>query len=183
MSRALTEHGLQSFFVSPTGDEFAQLRNDALQTAGYDFLAASLVALERRLNHEKPSILLKELGDISPSFHICPRYHYVDARIREALGEVTEMELSIDRLRACITAIVETGEGSRVDPFLGLFLTDQDDVLRAIGERSRSSAFVQEKAHAYDVVTAHSGSEYWFDVTDVVDLRLGNRVSAMVSDV
>jgi hypothetical protein len=100
---------------------------------------------------------------------MCPRFHYVEARIRENLGELASMNESIRRLRACLTAIIETGEGSKDSPFRITFMSDEDDVVRSFGEKVRCQQFVSRgpRQH-FDVLTAHSGVEFWFDVSKLL---------------
>lgn len=172
MGHALTKKFSQEFFEAPTAERFLELQQYAIEAAdGYDFAASKLLALEAQLNTTSPSTLLEELKSLPEIFQICPRYHYVEARIRESLGEVKQMQDSIGKLRACLRAIVETGEGSQESPFVITFVSDQDDVVRSLGEQVRCTTFLQAKDHSCDVVTAHSGVEFWFDVTPIVARR------------
>lgn len=163
MSRVLVD--IRKFFDSPTIGEFEKLQQQVLESNDYDPSATQLQQTEISLATQSPTHALQALSELSDDYLICPRFHYVEARIREILGEVAEMRESIERLRACIRAIVETGDGSQESPFKITFLTDADDVVLSMGERKRCQQPVLRNGKQLDVITAHSGVEFWFDVT------------------
>lgn len=168
MSRALTKKSHQEFFETRNSKQFAQLQQLAIESDEYDFNVLQLVKLESQLNTCNPSQLLDAFEQLPEHLQVCPRYHYVAARLRESLGETERMQASIENLRACLTAIVEMAEGTQESPFSIAFVTDADDVLRSLGESTRCSAFVQNQNRSFDVMTAHSGHDFWFDVTKIV---------------
>lgn len=176
MSRVLVD--TQKFFDSPTIGEFEMLQKKVFASNDYDPNASQLQQTEISLATQSPTRALESLSELSNDYQICPRFHYVEARIRESLGEVVEMRASIERLRACIGAIVESGEGSQESPFKITFLTDADDVVRSFGERKRYQQPVLSGGKQLDVITAHSGVEFWFDVTELAQRVEQNAQSA-----
>lgn len=168
MSRALTKKSHQEFFETRNSKQFAQLQKLAIESNEYDFNVTQLVKLEWKLNTCSPSQLLDAFQELPEHLQVCPRYHYVAARIHESLCETDRMQDSVEKLRACLTAIVEPAEGTRESPFFVAFVTDTDDVVRSLGESVRCSALVQNHDRSFDVMTAHSGHDFWFDVTKIV---------------
>ena len=168
MSHALTEQTTRKFFNDPTVYRFKAIQTLVLDSVDYDPSAAELLSIEAKLTSESPIRLLDKLDQLPSTYQICPRFHYVEARIRESLGEIHEMQQSVERLRAYLTAIVEAGDGCKDSPFAITFMTDEDDVVRSFGEKVRYQQILSAEDRQFDVVTAHSSVEFWFDVTSLM---------------
>ena len=169
MSHALTEKTSREFLAAPTVSRFKAVQTLVFTSNDYDPSATALRAIEARLPMDSPVELIQELNQLPCSYQICPRFHYVKARTRESLGEVHEMQEAISHLRSCLAAIVATGDGSKQSPFEATFITDEDDVVRSFGERVRYQQVLSIEDRSLDVVTAHSGVEFWFDVTRLME--------------
>ena len=72
-------------------------------------------------------------------------------------------------MQLCLRAISETGEGTKDAPYQITYLTDTDDILRAFGESVRCQQLVGSPDGYRDVVTAHSGDEFWFDIESMLE--------------
>ena len=174
MSHALTNKATVDFLQEPTVARFKSLQQQVFASARHDPTASTLRAIESGLANDSPSRLLKSLDKLSSDYAICPRFHYVEARIRESLGELELMQTSIGRLKACLSMIAETGEGTPNSPFAVTFLTDMDDLVRSFGEQVRCQQPETKNAKQFDVLTAHSGEEFWFDVSPMTNVTAGN---------
>ena len=108
MSRVLVD--TREFFESPKSGEFQKLQRRVLESNDYDPSATQLQQTEISLATQSPTHALKALSELSDDYQICPRYHYVEARIRESLGEVVQMREAIARLRACIKRSSKRGK-------------------------------------------------------------------------
>ena len=168
MSRVLSNPATQDFLKAPGIAGFRALQVLAFQADDFEPSARSLIQIELGLRTNTPTKSLDELHALSAHYAICPRYHYVEARIRESLGELDTMQQSISLLKDCLRVLCETGDGSQESPFEVTFLTDMDDVVRSFGERVRYQQPVVAGEMQYDVLTAHSGIEFWFDVMNLV---------------
>ena len=84
----------------------------------------------------------------------------------EAVGQVERMERSIEQLRTSLRLIAATGSGKKDLPYSIAFVTDQVDLVQSLGEQKRYHQTVTSAKQQLDVVTAHSGREFWFDVTE-----------------
>jgi hypothetical protein len=165
MSHALADS--QNFFETPTLVAYQNLQRLAFESPGYDPRVRQLLEIESQVAEASPAHSLNALSRLPAYLQICPRFHYVTARVREILGETDEMRASIQKLRTCLQSIMESGEGTRRSPFCIAFLTDQDDVLMSVGEQKRYQQSATGAKCQFDVVTAHSGVEFWFDVTEI----------------
>lgn len=181
MSHALTKEASQKFFDDPSVERFKTLQRSVMALEDYDPSAAKLVAIELKLASASPVRLLEKLDEIRDLYQICPRFHYVEARIRESLGEIEELQRAIERLRICLSIISETGDGSKEAPFSVTFFPDEDDVVRSFSEQTRYQQAVVTRLRQFDVLTAHSGIEFWFDVTAMARRRTADVQADQVS--
>ena len=169
MSRVAT-HNLK-FLNDLTVDQFKELQQIARQKTNYDPYCRALLSIEASLMEANPLETLDKLDSLAPTYQTCPRFHYLRARMFETLGEVERMQQSIEQLRTCLRLIAETGSGKKESPFSTAFVTDQADLLQSCGEQKRCQQTVTSAKQQFDVVTAHSGREFWFDVTDFASQR------------
>ncbi len=164
MSRASTD--VATFFSNPSLDGFKELQQLARLSADYDPYCRALLAIESSSRLTDPLVSLELLAKLERLHQSCPRFHYVSARIFEILGQQDQMQASIQRLQICLQMIGESGTGLKNSPFSVAFVTDQDDLVRSFGEQKRCQQTVNTAKKQFDVVTAHSGEEFWFDVTE-----------------
>lgn len=169
------------FFVDPNVDQFKDIQKRARLSPNYDPFCVELASIERNIADANPVETLQRLDDLEEVHQACPRFHYVEARVYELLGEEEAMQAAIDRLQTCLKMIAETGDGTRESPYSIAFITDQDDLLRAFGEQKRCQQSVNSTNRQYDVLVAHSGEEFWFDVTDIAKRRFSLRSTEMAS--
>lgn len=165
MSNVLSDRLLKSFFCSDNLDSFRQVQHRAFVAADFDPQAIALRRLESQLDMASPTDLLAGLEALPWFFQICPRRHFVEARIRENLGEIEDMQENVARMQHCLRMLMETGDGTREAPYCVTFVVDQRDILRVIGEEVRYQQMVEGGDRRFDVITAHSGEEVWFDAT------------------
>ena len=164
MSRASTD--VATFFSDPSLDRFTELQQLARLSTGYDPYCRALLAIECSIGVRDPLASWELLSKLEDSHQSCPRFHYVSARVFEILGQEDQMQAAIQRLQICLQMIAESGTGTKNAPYSVAFVTDQDDIVRSFGEQKRCQQTVNSAKKQFDVVTAHSGEEFWFDVTE-----------------
>ena len=182
MSHALIEQELRSFHSHPTEKKYRWLRRFVIAEGNYDPRATAVVALDSRVDATDPVELLVEIERLPWFWQLCPRLHFVQARVCEALGRKRRMLDSVALLQSCLHGLLATGNGSEDAPFAVTFLTDQRDLLRVIGEDLRYQQLVRLDDRCCDVITSHAGNDVWFDVTELLK-RLTVPVEAMDSRV
>ena len=163
MSRASTD--TLKFFDDPSVERFLELQQVVRESPAFDPYCRELLSIEGTVATSSPVVTLERLACIAETHQTCPRFHYVSARVHEILGELEEMRESVQRLQVCLKMIAETGDGDKESPFSVAFATDQADVLQAFGEAKRYQQTVVSGNRQFDVVTAHSGHEFWFNAT------------------
>lgn len=171
MNHALNIKASNAFFQRPSVAKFNAIQQIVFTSTDYDPAAESVIEIEQQLRNTNPGQLLRKLQQLPCEFDICPRMHYVEARLRESLGEVDVMQQAIKRLQICLEMIAESGEGTRDCPFVVTFVTDMDDIVRSFGEKVRYQQPVLSRIGQCDVLTSHSGIEFWFDVSKLARVR------------
>ena len=163
MSHATIDQAIQDFFRSPSADRYLFGQSAIFESGNYDPAARQVVSLESRISAGHHPVFA-ELKQFSEAFQLCPRFHYVHARIYERMDDADSLRTAVQRMQLCLRAISETGDGTKNSPYQITYLTDADDVVRAFGETVRSQQLVASPDGYRDVLTAHSGEEFWFDV-------------------
>lgn len=163
MSHATIEHTILDFFRSPSVDRYIAARFAIFESDDYDPPARQVLSLESRISAGHYAVSA-EISQFSPVFQLCPRFHYVHARISERNGDSGLVRTAVQKMQLCLRAIAETAEGTKDAPYQIIFLTDADDMVRAFGESVRYQQLVSSPNGYRDVLTAHSGEEFWFDV-------------------
>lgn len=185
MSNAFVEQTIHDFFRSPTVDCYLAAKRAACDSREYEPSARDLVALETSVARVKESqsltsrhgssarfsnvaaaqqMIEADLHDLPSTYRLCPRWHYLAGRVAEWHGDQASVRSSVQKMQLCLRAIAESGDGTKESPYQITFLTDADDLIRAFGESVRHQQLVSSPDGYRDVVTAHSGIEFWFDV-------------------
>ena len=168
MSQATIEQVVHAFFRSPTVDRYLTARFAIIETEAYEPGAREVVDLESLLASGQP-LSPADVERVDDAFQLCPRFHYVTARIAERLRQKDAVRIAVQRMQLCLRAISETGDGTVESPFLVTFRTDSDDIVRAFGESTRSQRLTVGESGYCDVLTTLSGDEFWFDVDELLE--------------
>jgi hypothetical protein len=83
------------------------------------------------------------------------------------LGDAAEAELCRFQFQTCLDGLLGTGEGTVTSPYQVLHISDQYDVMHALGLRGQNQHAVQRKRRCLDVISCEDGTEVWFDVGPV----------------
>ena len=168
MSHAI-EQSIRCFLKQPAAQRLVELQAEAFDCASYDPSARQLLDLESRLQCDDAAELLSELCQLDSIWELCPRYHFVKARIMETLRRPVEMRVAVKSMQSCLRGLMGTGEGTSHSPYCVTFLPDERDVMRVIGEEIRYRQVVFRSGRYCDVATSHTGHDVWFDVTPLVE--------------
>lgn len=71
-------------------------------------------------------------------------------------------------MQALLRALIDSGDGTREEPFVVTYVSDEYDILRALGLQAVSQRMLERSDGRYDVIGADDGQPYWFDVSRVV---------------
>lgn len=168
MSHATIDQAIQDFFRAPSVDRYQIAQTAIVECDDYDPSARDVTMLEARISAGHYPVSA-EIARFPSAFQLCPRFHFIQARLYERIGRASLRRTSVQHMQLCLRAISGTGEGTSASPYRITFLTDADDLVRAIGESVRCQQLISSPDGYRDVLTAHSGEEFWFDVETLLE--------------
>lgn len=151
----------ESFLNEPTPANYLRVRAQLLQSV-LPPTPQEIANLQMFCHAEAWERAAKWAAEISDDWLICPRYHYWRARIAEATSDEEGQYLSQFELQACLTAMLEAGDGSQARPYEVLYACDVPDVLAALNLEAIAQHCAQRDDGTYDVVTCADARELWF---------------------
>lgn len=164
---------LQTFLEAPTARTYRRVREALLeQLASCDTTPSlsprCLTELTELAVAEQFTTLLDVADSLQPAWALSPRIHYLAAIAAEECGDEEVAELERFTFQSCLEGILATGDGTAEAPYLITYLSDEYDVLSALGLEPRSQALVEQRGMLCDVTKCLDGSEVWFELTGIV---------------
>jgi hypothetical protein len=104
---------------------------------------------------------------------LSPRFHFLVGVAAEELGDPERADWHQQCARLCLTALLQSGAGSRKDPYLCTYPWDCYDILRVLGRQAQGQRLIQYEGRWFDVLATESGQDVWFDVTEILQAGLG----------
>ena len=100
-----------------------------------------------------------------PGWILNPGIHQMLSFAWHKLGQEEAAQYEFAVAVALLNAILSTGDGSKAQPYLVLYPTDEYDLLAYLEKRSTSQSLEMLGEKRYDCQTCDDGTEIWFDVT------------------
>ncbi|MGH3347574.1 MAG: DUF4919 domain-containing protein [Nocardioides sp.] len=145
-----------------------RLRDVVRTSPGYDAGVDVPGLLGPLLARDAYDEIVAEVRSRMPGLFLSPAAHQSLATAYDALGDATRAGRERRTARLAVESILATGDGTRERPWIPLRISDEYDVLRARGRRSRAQELVVRDGRALDRHRCDDGSELWFDVTGMV---------------
>jgi hypothetical protein len=163
---------LQAFLEAPSARTYRRVREallDEVANASPEALSlTSLIELAELAAAGEFAALLERTEELSITWALSPRVHYLAAVAAEELGETETAELERFTFQACLEGILATGDGTPDAPYLITYVSDEYDVAAALGLEPRSQSLVEQPGYLCDVVKCLDGEEVWFELTGLV---------------
>lgn len=115
---------------------------------------------------------LDALSSWLPGAFLSPLAHGMLAQALTGLGRTRAAELERRLARAALVTIFNSGDGSRTRPWIVLRVSDEYDIVSALGERAEVQAPVVASEQLFDRITTDRGRTHWFEM-----LRNGRRMA------
>lgn len=162
------------FLKHPDLENFLALRNALLAHPGYDPYSTELRGVDSLLQEDQPAeaeALLRSA--MTPNHLISPGAHLRLSLAYQRLDRREEAQRERAIGMRCLEGILSTGDGTLAYPYLVTRTSDEYDVLLSQGQRFQSQALLREGARLVDRITAESGRDYHFDVTEIFQIAKG----------
>lgn len=163
------EERFARFVKKPTADNYRCVRQLVLAAPEYDPYLAELECAVPRFHAGDFQAVLQTCDTLDSSCCLSPRYHFYAGVSAGELGDPARSRREKRATHACLRGLRETGDGSAHHPFLVTYLSDEYDLLRSLqAAEVRGQELVETSAGQCDVVHCRDGSEFWFDVTELL---------------
>lgn len=168
MSRSTIAGRFSRFIERPTLRRYLAVRELIVADTRFDPYAEDLERIQAWFAADDFAAAIDGCEACQPLWCLSPRLHFFRGVSAAELGQrrLADEERSV--MQACLQGLVATGEGSVDKPFRVTYLSDEYDLLRSLGSDVRSQQLVESDHGCCDVLTCHDGTEYWFDVTDLL---------------
>ena len=164
---------LQTFLEGPTARTYRRVREALVEEIAALGTTASLspiclVELAELAAQSQFTTLLERVDELQPAWALSPRIHFLAAVAAEECGDAGVAELERFTFQSCLEGILATGDGTADAPYLITYLSDEYDVLAALGLEPRSQTLVEQRGMLCDVAKCLDGEEIWFELTGIV---------------
>ncbi len=163
------KRALKALAIAPSGSTFLaayQALSRSSRTLAADEVSHLLALLESR----ERAALAAALDDLPPLSALSPAVHWISRQAARAEGNEEDALLEEFLLDACLTAILDTGNGSAESPYVVICTADERHVCQALGLEPGPQALLHDSGLALDVVQCLDGTDVWFDVSRLVPL-------------
>lgn len=108
--------------------------------------------------------LLDDLLGRMPGAFFSAGTHTALATAYEMVGDTARQQREQSLAEAAVMTVLSTGDGTAERPWTVLRVSDEYDVLRAIGRRSTTGEYVERDGRLLDRLEQDDGGEAWFEI-------------------
>lgn len=164
-------NAVERFFSQPTRRSYLLARQVVVSRSTYSPLGFEVSRLGE-LNHAgKYADVLACVASLSDQFVLSSRLFFQGAVAATELGLEAVASDYRARFGACLRGVLSTGDGSRRRPYRVTYMTDERDVLDALGLRAYRQQLVESSNCALDVHDCADGTEICFDASALLPNR------------
>jgi hypothetical protein len=159
---------LAAFVEQPSKATFLAARDAVQRESSLPLSAVQIAELEQLLELEDYQSLLARLDALPPSKVLSPRVHFLAAETADALGDFADMELERCLFVIVLQGLLATGDGTRANPYIVSHVSDEHDILAALGLQASRQITVENAGSVCDILLCTDGREVWFDITQTL---------------
>ncbi|MDO5737094.1 MAG: DUF4919 domain-containing protein [Propionibacteriaceae bacterium] len=101
---------------------------------------------------------------VMPGSFLSPAAHTALSRAYLGLGDDEAADRERSFARASLVSILNSGDGTRDSPWVVLRITDEYDVVAAMGTRVSTQSVEQRGSRVLDELTTEDGQALWFEL-------------------
>ncbi|MEZ6104095.1 MAG: hypothetical protein R3E01_34575 [Pirellulaceae bacterium] len=165
----------ESFLINPTADGYLRLRKKIVANRSLSRHWEELAQVARLMRRGAFDDVLAAGEAMFPAWMLSPRWHYYMGLAALRLHDGESAEIERFELQSCLVGLLATGDGTPESPYLATYLSDAQDVARALRLTPKDIQTIAlgpehpDDARYFDVVTCSRGRELYFDATQIVD--------------
>ncbi|WP_193609018.1 DUF4919 domain-containing protein [Nocardioides lijunqiniae] len=154
-----------TYLAEPTPATLAALRSAVRSAPGFTPDLAADALARPLLDRGAYGEAVTALSALMPGAMLSPSAHTVLAEALTGAGRTDAARREESLARAALSSILSTGDGTAARPWSVLRVSDEYDVLSALGKRSRRQSVDRVGSRHLDRHECEDGSELVFDVT------------------
>jgi hypothetical protein len=163
------EERFSRFVMKPSFQRYCEVRQLVLTAPDYDPYFLLLETIGASLDEGDFRAVLAACDALGPSCCLSPRIHVLAGISAEETGDLVRARREKRLAQACLRALRQSGDGTAEHPFLVTFLSDEYDLLRSLQAAAVvGQQLIETGAGQCDLICCEDGTEYWFDVTDLL---------------
>ena len=162
------------FVDSPTRQTYLALRRALIKHSSYQPYANRLTPLQEKIDAGAWAEMLAIMPTVMPEYLLSPRLHMLASMAHEKLGNEEGAEMERFLWERCIEGIRLTGNGTADQPYLVMRISDEYDLLMAMGTSLKRQELITHNERVCDHMECTDGTSVWFDVTDMQQRGFGD---------
>jgi hypothetical protein len=161
-------HAFWKLMFEPSVENLHAARNTLSQSPGFLPYSKDIYAM-MVLNKTSgdPNKIIEIYLNSLPNLILSPSAHRFVGAAFAAIGEVKHADFEKKVNHVLLNSLLSSGDGSKLNPYSVMRITDEHDILEAIGKTFKEQKFIMDEEHnrALDVMTCSDGSKVYFDIS------------------
>jgi hypothetical protein len=167
----------EDFLKKPSRETFMAVRAAVVSSGAYNPYGNALEQASKLLDEGLFAEFLEQMPRLMPDHLLSPRAHMMASFAYKQLADEEGRKFEMALAHLCIDGVLASGDGSREKPYFVLRVSDEYDVMGALGRQMKQQSLVREGARALDAMDCADGTRVFFDITDMFSL-LGKSIGA-----
>ncbi|MCC6150592.1 MAG: DUF4919 domain-containing protein [Planctomycetes bacterium] len=156
-----------SFLRNPSRETYAAVRRAVIKDKSYNPYSNSLESAASLLEQNRFQEFIDHVPSLMPDHLLSPRLHMMVSFAWRELGDEEGAKFEMSLAHLCIEGILKSGDGSRANPYPVLRVSDEYDVLGALGKKLTKQSLLKCDGKSFDAIDCEDGSVIHFDITDM----------------
>jgi hypothetical protein len=113
----------------------------------------------------EPQAAIGLFGQTFPSLLLSPSAHMALSKAHNSMGQENNAAFEKALARQLVRSILATGKGTKKKPYGVMRISDEWDVLSALGKQAGSQFLMMSDSRMLDLIKCSDGREVYFDIT------------------
>lgn len=154
-----------SFVEEPSIKKYLEIRNKISESEQYSPYSIEIHDIKKCLAEGVYQNAISVFQSTFPNLLLSPGTHLMLSSAYKAMKNEKMAEFEKHIAYLLMDYIMKTGDGTEERPYLVLRISDEYDVLAALGKEQEQQALINDEERVLDLQTCVDGTEIFFDVT------------------
>jgi hypothetical protein len=153
------------FVENPTGVLYVEALAELAGSPGYSPYDDDSLRIHELITSEKFEAAQEACRDAMETLLLSPEAHMIAAFLARKLDDKELLARERLLIAACITGILDTGDGTKQHPYVVSVVSDEYSVLRALKKEMTSQCLIRDEDRFLDVIETIEKERIYFDIT------------------